>query len=105
MALVGGQTQDTAAGYDAGSAYVFRLLTVPEGYNRLSAERLGGGAVRLTYVGLPGTNYALERTLNLKSNIVWAPQVTNPAPLDGTFVLTNTPAPATNHFWRMRSVP
>jgi hypothetical protein len=84
---------------------VFRLLTVPEGYNRLSAEPLDGGAVRLTYVGLPGTNYALDQTFNLNSNIVWTPQGTNPAPPDGTLILTNTPTAATNHFWRVRLVP
>jgi len=105
MALAGAETHDTPAGYAAGSAYVFRLLTVPEGYNRLSAERLGGGAVRLTYIGLPGTNYALDHTFNLNSNIVWVPQVTNPAPPDGSINFTTTPDPTTNHFWRMRSVP
>ncbi len=91
--------------YYVGGVYVFRLLTAPDGYNRLTAEALTGGAVRLTYVGLPGTNYALDRTFNLKPSVLWTPQETNPAPVGGMLILTNTPVLTTNNFWRMRSVP
>jgi hypothetical protein len=91
--------------YQGGSAYVFRLLALPDSYNRLVAEALGPGAVRLTYVGLPGTNYALDRTFDLTPAVVWVPQETNPAPPAGTLILTNTTDPTTNKFWRMRSVP
>ena len=68
-------------------------------------ENLGGGAVRLTYPGLPGTNYALDCTFNLTPTVVWVPQVTNPAPSDGCLILTNWPELTTNNFWRMRFVP
>jgi hypothetical protein len=104
-ALVGARKDDTPAGTDAGSAYVLRLTTPPEGYNRLVAEALEDGAVRLTYLGLPGTNYALDLTFDLTPYVVWEPQATNPAGPSGYVILTNTPDPTMNHFWQMRSVP
>jgi len=88
-----------------GSAYVFRFPELAADYNRLTAECPGSGGVRLNYVGLPGTNYALDRTFDLRPTVVWVPQETNPAPAGGTLILTNTPVSATNNFWRMRSVP
>ena len=104
-ALVGASQDDTTAGIDAGSAYVFRLPELAEGYNRLAVEVLGGDEVRLTYLGLAGTNYALDRTFNLMPTVDWVPQATNPAAADGYLILTNTPDSTTNNFWRMRSVP
>ena len=35
----------------------------------------------------------------------WVPVATNPADAYGVLVLTNTPNPGTNNFWRIRSVP
>jgi hypothetical protein len=58
----------------------------------------------LSFVGLVGTDYALDRSFSL-SPANWVPQVTNPAGAGGVLVLTNTPNPATNNFWRVRSVP
>ncbi len=81
-----------------GSTYVFRFPELAENYNRLTADLLGGQAARLTHVGLPGTNYAWDQTSNLSSDIVWTPQVTNPAPPDGRLILTNSPPPTTNHY-------
>ncbi len=78
--------------------------STPPGYNRISVQLLSGGNVRLSYVGIAGTNYALDRTFNL-SPVNWVPQVTNPAGAGGTLVFTNTPNKATNNFWRIRSVP
>jgi hypothetical protein len=60
--------------------------------------------MRLSFVGLTGTNYALDRTSKL-SPATWVPQVTNPAGVGGVLVFTNTPIMATNNFWRIRSVP
>ena len=73
----------------------------PPGYNRLSIHRIGAAQVALAYVGWAGTNYALERTFNL-SPANWVSLATNAAPANGKLVFTNTPAPGTNHFWRVR---
>jgi hypothetical protein len=74
------------------------------GYNHLSSQLLAGGDMRLSFVGLPGTNYALDRSFSLRPTN-WVPQVTNPAGANGGLVLTNTPNKTTNNFWRLRSVP
>jgi hypothetical protein len=71
----------------------------------VAAEVLGGSTVRLSYLGLVGTNYALDRAFNLTSPASWKPLVTNSAPLGGYLILTNTVDLTTNNFWRMRSVP
>jgi alpha-tubulin suppressor-like RCC1 family protein len=73
-------------------------------YNRVAGELLSGNKVRLSFVGLDGTNYALDRTFNLVS-ANWVPQTTNRADSVGVLVLTNTPVTTTNNFWRTRSVP
>lgn len=61
--------------------------------------------MRLTYLGLAGTIYALDRTFELIATAVWEPQATNPAAADGYLVVTNTLESPTRAFWRMRSVP
>jgi len=104
-ALVGAPNADTPAGPWAGSAYLFRLPTVTEGENRLAAELLAGGAVRLTYLGQAGLNCALDRTFNLAPPVLWVPQATNPVAPSGVLILTNTPITTTNNFWQMRSIP
>jgi alpha-tubulin suppressor-like RCC1 family protein len=77
---------------------------VPPGYNQISAQLLSSGNVGLSYVGMAGTNYALDRSFSLKP-VNWAPQMTNPAGAGGILKFTNAPNPATNNFWRIRSVP
>jgi alpha-tubulin suppressor-like RCC1 family protein len=73
-------------------------------YNHFTGELLRGGDMRLAYVGFAGRSYALERSTSL-APANWLPQTTNSAGLCGTLVLTNTPNPAANNFWRIRSVP
>ncbi len=73
-------------------------------YNRIAIQLMSGPKVRLSFVGLDGTNYALDRTFNL-APVNWVPQTTNRADSVGVLVLTNTPNAATNNFWRIRSVP
>ena len=77
---------------------------MPPGYNQISIQLLSGGNVRLSYVGIAGTNYALDRSFSL-APANWVPQVTNPADAGGVLVFTDTPDPTTNNFWRIRSVP
>ncbi|HZL77721.1 MAG TPA: hypothetical protein VFC17_02635 [Candidatus Limnocylindrales bacterium] len=73
-------------------------------YNRIAIQLMSGPKVRLSFVGLDGTNYALDRTFNLVP-VNWMPQITNRADSVGVLVLTNTPVTTTNNFWRIRSVP
>ena len=78
---------------------------LPVNNNEILGEFLSGGAMRFTYVGLAGTNYVLDRTFNLAPPIHWVPQLTNPAYPSGLLILTNTPVPTTNNFWRIRFAP
>jgi hypothetical protein len=73
-------------------------------YNQITGQPLNSGNMQLSFVGIAGTNYALDRSFSLASPN-WLPQVTNPANSFGALVFTNPPNPATNNFWRIRSVP
>jgi alpha-tubulin suppressor-like RCC1 family protein len=73
-------------------------------FNHVAIQRLTGGAVRLIYEGLVGTNYALDRSLGLQP-VNWKPQLTNIAGANSLCLFTNAPNAASNNFWRVRSVP
>jgi hypothetical protein len=93
---------------DAGGDTASGLITVtvtPSGgsYNQLAVEPLGGD-VRLSYLGIPGTNYALEVTHDLTPPTTWTPVLTNPAAANGLLVFTNTPSGGQS-FYRTRYVP
>ena len=60
--------------------------------------------MQLSFVGVAGANYALDRSFSLAPPN-WVPQVTNSADAGGALVFINTPDPTTNNFWRIRSVP
>jgi alpha-tubulin suppressor-like RCC1 family protein len=75
----------------------------PPGYNLISIQLLSDGNVRISYVGIAGTNYALDRSYTLTSPD-WLPQVTNTAGVGGVLIFTNVPDQAHNNFWRIRSV-
>jgi hypothetical protein len=80
------------------------LTIAPTGYNLITGTLLSGGNVSLSFSGQPNVNYALDRSYSLvPAN--WVPQVTNPAAPSGLLVFTNLANPATNNFWRIRSVP
>ena len=81
-----------------------QIVATPPGYNQISGQLLSGGKMRLSFVGNAGANYALDRSFSL-APANWIPQLTNPAGAGGALVFTNTPDPATNNFWRIRSVP
>jgi hypothetical protein len=80
------------------------LVVVPIPYNQINGQPLSGGAMKLSFAGIAGTNYALEKTVSL-SPPNWIPQQTNPAGAAGLLIFTNTPVADTNNFWRVRSVP
>jgi len=48
---------------------------------------------------------ALDRAFNLTAPVSWIGQVTNTMSVSGVLMFTNTPAPGTNNFWRVRLVP
>ena len=88
------------------SAHIARAaLGDAPGCNQLVGSLLSGGAMQLSYIGYPATNYALDRAFNLLPPINWVGQETDRMTISGVLLFTNTPAPGTNNFWRVRSVP
>jgi hypothetical protein len=79
-------------------------IVLNSSYNHIFNQLMGGTNMQLFFVGIAGTNYALDRATSL-SPPNWIPQATNPAGPFGVLVFTNAPDPATNNFWRIRSVP
>jgi alpha-tubulin suppressor-like RCC1 family protein len=73
-------------------------------YNQIATQRASGGNMQFYFVGLAGTNYALDRSFNL-TQPNWGPQLTNAASSYAVLTLTNSISPGTNNFWRIRSVP
>ncbi|MFZ0827778.1 MAG: hypothetical protein WAO02_10180 [Verrucomicrobiia bacterium] len=73
-------------------------------YNQIFGQLLATGDMQLSFVGIAGGNYALDRSFSL-SPANWIPQATNQTVGVGTLVFTSTPDPTTNNFWRIRSVP
>jgi BspA type Leucine rich repeat region (6 copies)/Immunoglobulin I-set domain/Divergent InlB B-repeat domain len=78
-------------------------ISLPPGYNQMGGLLLSAGDMRLSFVGIPGWRYALDRSFSL-SPVEWVPQATNPAGDGGALLFTNTPDPTTNNFWRIRLV-
>jgi alpha-tubulin suppressor-like RCC1 family protein len=76
-------------------------------YNQIqtTGQFVGDTNMQMSFVGIANTNYALDRAFSLSPLIDWIPQATNPASSYGPLVFTNAPDPATNNFWRVRSVP
>lgn len=95
-------------GGDTASGLITVTVTTAGGgsggsYNQLAVQPLGSD-VRLSYLGIPGTNYALEVTHDLAPPIAWSPVLTNPAAANGLLVFTNTPSGG-QIFYRTRYVP
>lgn len=94
---------------DAFGATDTKTMTVivhsAQGFNRLSPpDVIGPGTVALSYLGIPGEDYALDHATNLTSPIVWSPVVTNTAAGNGVLNFTNSSA-ATENYFRTRHVP
>jgi len=81
-----------------------QIVAGTPGYNQIRCQLLGRTSMQLSFVGIAGMNYALDRSSSL-STPNWIPQSTNPAGSFGALVFTNPPDAATNNFWRVRSVP
>ena len=91
--------------YGSVTSSLARLIhfDLPPGYNQMGGLLLSAGNMRLSFVGIPGWKYALDRSFSL-SPVEWVPQATNPAGDGGALLFTNTPDPTTNNFWRIRLV-
>jgi alpha-tubulin suppressor-like RCC1 family protein len=99
-----GRNSDGELGDGTHNGNTNRVEQILAAYNQIFVQLLGGGNVSFSFVGIAGANYALDRSFSL-SPVNWFPQATNPANSLGTLVFTNMPNPATNNFWRIRSVP
>jgi len=94
---------------DALGATDTKTITVivynPVGFNLVSATASGGNAY-LSYLGLPGGNYALELTHSLTPPVTWQPVSTNLAATNGVLQFTNAVSLSpTNDFYRTHAVP
>jgi hypothetical protein len=89
---------NTAELFDSGNA------DLPAGLNLLSGQALESGDIRLSFTGISRWRYALQRSHSL-SPANWQSLVTNLASPNGDLVITNSPLPYTNNFWRIMSVP
>jgi len=80
------------------------VVSNPQGFNLLSATS-GGGNAYLTYLGIPGLNYALEITHQLPATN-WTTVVTNTSATNGFLNFTNPISlPPTNDYYRTRYIP
>lgn len=75
------------------------------GYNQLVGTLSTEGNMQFSYIGYPASRYTLDRTFNLSPPVNWIGQETNTMTISGVLLFTNSPAPGTNNFWRVRSVP
>ena len=93
---------DIAGGTDTRTVTV--VVNDPQGFNTLSATNILGMAY-LTYLGIPGTNYALQVTHALPATN-WTAVITNVAQTNGYLYFTNAVSLApTNDYYRTRYVP
>ena len=90
-------------GFSGGTNLPEQIVAGPTGYNQISIQLLDDSDVLLSFAGIQGANYALDWSSGL-SPANWQPQATNPAGSNGILLLTNTPDPTINNFWRVRSV-
>lgn len=96
-------TLSDGRGGTASGSITVTLSPAGEGFNRLSAENLGGNTLRLTYLGIPGEDYALDWATNLIAPVAWTPVATNVAAPNGYLIFTNTGSGT--DFYRTRHVP
>jgi hypothetical protein len=85
-------------------AHLVRTTPPPVTGMQMTWKLFDNGDMQLACGGIAGTNYVLDRTFDLAAP-AWLPQATNTAGADGVVSFTNTPVPASNNFWRVRSVP
>jgi autotransporter-associated beta strand protein len=80
------------------------VINSAQGYNQISVQVVGGN-VLLTYMGIPGYQYALDWTPSLAQPIAWMPVTTNTAATNGFLNFTNSTLSDGSAFYRTRYVP
>jgi len=98
-----GQLGDGTYGQSIYPEQILAGSSVPPGFNQISGQLLGTGDMQLSFVGNAESSYALDRSFSLTPPD-WVPQLTNSTDANGVLLFTNTPDPARNNFWRIRSV-
>jgi uncharacterized repeat protein (TIGR03803 family) len=106
LILSGNTLYGTAAyGGSSGNGTIFSInLALNIKPNGLAASQLSGGMAQLTYLGIPGSKFALDWAHGFNAPIIWTPLATNTTTPDGYVSFTNTPS-GSNDFYRIRSVP
>lgn len=95
---------DGRGGTATGTIAVTLVPANSEGFNQLALpENIGPNTWRLSYMGIPGYNYALDWRTNLLLGS-WVPVETNTAGPNGLLLFTNVSAEPSN-FYRTRYVP
>jgi alpha-tubulin suppressor-like RCC1 family protein len=100
---VDGQLADAGHGFTNRPEEIIFGTNLPPGFGLLTNKFIGMGLVNFSYVGLVGTNYALDRTTNL-APANWIAQSTNQAGVGGLLAFTNTFKATANNFWRVRAL-
>jgi uncharacterized repeat protein (TIGR03803 family) len=90
----------TDQGGGTGSGTIFRFGSPFESI--VAVSRLPGSGVSLTCLGLPGTNYWIERTLDLGPMANWLPLSATNSPDDGVFNFVDADPVAERAFYRMK---
>ena len=100
-------TYTVSDGYSGTASQTVNVVTsaaaTAQGFNQVSVQLILGQAV-LTYLGIPGDNYALDWTHSLAYPITWTPLFTNTAAGNGYLNFINTPSGGSD-FYRTRFVP
>jgi autotransporter-associated beta strand protein len=92
-------------GYGGTAAGTISVVINPaQGYNQINVQMIGGNFV-LTYLGIPGYQYALDSTTNLVSPITWTPITTNTAGINGILSFTNSTISGGPVFYQTQYVP
>lgn len=95
---------DGRGGTATGTIAVTLTPSNSQGFNQLALpENIGPNTWRLSYMGIPGYNYALDWRTNLLLGS-WVPVETNTAGPNGLLLFTNVSAEPSN-FYRTRYVP
>jgi hypothetical protein len=81
-----------------------KIISIPAQYNRIAIVVRNDGYFGLSFVGVAGSYYALDRSDTLVPPN-WVSQATNYADSTGLVLFTVTPKQNTNNFWRTHAVP
>jgi hypothetical protein len=93
-----------AGGNTASGTITVAITSQGISFNQMSITPLGGGDLQISFLGVPGTNYAMEVTHDLTPPVTWVPLVTNVAAANGLLVFTNMPG-STNSYYRTLYLP